>query len=88
MPGTHPILVTGAGGGVGGVGRMVVEQLRAHGVTVRALVHTDSGVDHALEFYPARHGFAVPDNPTYNAEANLRHWEALHQLYRANLHDS
>jgi uncharacterized protein YbjT (DUF2867 family) len=41
MPGTHPILVTGAGGGVGGVGRMVVEQLRAHGVPVRALVHHD-----------------------------------------------
>jgi NAD(P)H dehydrogenase (quinone) len=41
MPDTHPILVTGAGGGVGGVGRMVVEQLRAHGVPVRALVHHD-----------------------------------------------
>ena len=41
MPGTNPILVTGAGGGVGGVGRMVVEQLRAHGEPVRALVHHD-----------------------------------------------
>jgi carboxymethylenebutenolidase len=48
----------------------------------------DSGVDHTLEFYPARHGFAVPDNPTYDPEANARHWEALHQLYRAYLQDA
>jgi carboxymethylenebutenolidase len=46
---------------------------------------TDAGVDHTLEFYPARHGFAVPDNPTYDAEANARHWEALRQLYGAHL---
>jgi carboxymethylenebutenolidase len=46
---------------------------------------TGSGVDHTLEFYPARHGFAVPDNPTYDAEADARHWEALRQVYRAHL---
>ena len=46
---------------------------------------TDAGVDHALEFYPAHHGFAVPDNTTYNTEADARHWEALHELYRARL---
>jgi carboxymethylenebutenolidase len=46
---------------------------------------TDSGVRHTLEFYPARHGFAVPDNPTYDTAANARHWEALHQLYQAHL---
>jgi carboxymethylenebutenolidase len=46
---------------------------------------TDAGVDHTLEFYPAHHGFAVPDNPTYDPEAAARHWEALHQLYRAHL---
>jgi carboxymethylenebutenolidase len=46
---------------------------------------TDSGVRHTLEFYPARHGFAVPDNPTYDEAANARHWEALHQLYQAHL---
>jgi carboxymethylenebutenolidase len=46
---------------------------------------TDAGVDHTLEFYPAHHGFAVPDNPTYDPEADARHWEALHQLYRAHL---
>jgi carboxymethylenebutenolidase len=49
---------------------------------------TGSGVDHTLEVYPARHGFAVPDNPTYNTQANARHWEALHQLYRTHLEDS
>ena len=49
---------------------------------------TGSGVEHTLEFYPARHGFAVPDNPTYDAAANARHWEALNQLYRAHLHGS
>jgi carboxymethylenebutenolidase len=46
---------------------------------------TDAGVDHTLEFYPAHHGFAVPDNSTYNIEADARHWEALHELYRDHL---
>ena len=48
----------------------------------------DAGVDHTLEFYPAHHGFAVPDNATYNTEADTRHWEALHELYRAHLQRS
>jgi uncharacterized protein YbjT (DUF2867 family) len=34
-------LITGAGGGNGGVSRQVVEALRAHGHRVRALVHRD-----------------------------------------------
>ena len=38
-----------------------------------------------LEFYPARHGFAVPDNPTYDAAAEARHWGALEGLYRDHL---
>jgi carboxymethylenebutenolidase len=46
---------------------------------------TDAGVDHTVEFYPARHGFAVPDNPTYDTDASSRHWQALAQLYRARL---
>ena len=46
---------------------------------------TGSGVDHTLEIYPARHGFAVPDNLTYDAEADARHWAALRQLYQAHL---
>jgi carboxymethylenebutenolidase len=49
---------------------------------------TDAGVDYTLEFYSARHGFAVPDNPTYDAQADARHWEALRGLYQAHLQGS
>jgi carboxymethylenebutenolidase len=52
------------------------------GLPQRALA--DAGVDHTLEFCPARHGFAVPDNPTYDAQADARHREALRELYRAH----
>lgn len=41
-----------------------------------------AGVEHTVEFYPAQHGFAVPDNTTYDADAAARHWAALEQLYR------
>ncbi|MER5517213.1 NAD(P)H-binding protein [Streptomyces sp. NPDC002763] len=41
MPSADPILVTGAAGGVGGVGGRVVTELRRHGLPVRALVHHD-----------------------------------------------
>jgi carboxymethylenebutenolidase len=44
-----------------------------------------AGVEHAVEFYPARHGFAVPDNDTYDPQASARHWEALRQLYQSRL---
>jgi carboxymethylenebutenolidase len=44
-----------------------------------------AGVEHTVEFYPAHHGFAVPDNPTYDAEAAARHWQALGRLYRDHL---
>jgi carboxymethylenebutenolidase len=46
---------------------------------------TDAGVDHTLEIYPALHGFAVPDNPTYDEAAATRHWQALEELYGAML---
>jgi carboxymethylenebutenolidase len=49
---------------------------------------TDAGVRHTLVFYPAHHGFAVPDNPTYDAEANARHWAALRDLYSGHLQDT
>jgi carboxymethylenebutenolidase len=49
---------------------------------------TDAGVDHTLVFYPAQHGFAVPDNPTYDAEASARHWAALRDLYSGHLQSS
>ena len=41
----------------------------------------ESGVDHTLVTYPALHGFAVPDNPTFDEAAAARHWQALEQLY-------
>jgi carboxymethylenebutenolidase len=49
---------------------------------------TDAGVDHTLVFYPAHHGFAVPDNPTYDTEASARHWAVLRELYRDHLQGS
>ena len=53
------------------------------GLLDRAL--TGAGVEHTVEFYPARHGFAVPDNPTYDAAAEARHWHALEDLYGSAL---
>ncbi|MFE0021717.1 dienelactone hydrolase family protein [Amycolatopsis sp. NPDC059021] len=45
----------------------------------------DGGVRHSVETYPAEHGFAVPDNPTYDEAAAQRHWQALAGLYSATL---
>jgi carboxymethylenebutenolidase len=45
----------------------------------------EAGLEHTVEFYPAKHGFAVPDNPTYDEQASARHWEALRHLYLAHL---
>ncbi|MFI5608539.1 dienelactone hydrolase family protein [Amycolatopsis sp. NPDC051903] len=44
-----------------------------------------AGVRHTLETYQAEHGFAVPDNPTYDQPAEERHWAALKQLFAENL---
>ena len=38
---THLYLITGAGGGNGGVSKQVIERLRERGHRVRALVHHD-----------------------------------------------
>jgi carboxymethylenebutenolidase len=46
---------------------------------------TAAGVKHTVEFYPAAHGFAVPDNPPYDAEAAERHWIALQELFETAL---
>lgn len=46
---------------------------------------TEAGVRHTVEFYPAKHGFVVPDNPTYDAAAEDRHWKALEALYGSTL---
>jgi carboxymethylenebutenolidase len=37
---------------------------------------TDAGVEHTIEWYPAPHGFAVPDNAPYDEAAAERHWMA------------
>jgi len=46
---------------------------------------TEAGVNHTLVTYPAAHGFAVPDNPTHDAAAEARHWQALEELYGSAL---
>ncbi|KOG85640.1 dienelactone hydrolase family protein [Streptomyces varsoviensis] len=46
---------------------------------------TAAGVAHSIEVYPAGHGFAVPDNPTYDTAAFERHWTALADLYAKSL---
>jgi len=46
---------------------------------------TEAGVDHTVLTYPALHGFAVPDNPTFDEAAAERHWQALEALYGSTL---
>jgi carboxymethylenebutenolidase len=46
---------------------------------------TDAGVDHLIETYPARHGFAIPDMPVFDLTAAERHWTALFGLFREML---
>ena len=40
-----------------------------------------AGVEYTMEEYPAAHGFAVPDNPTYDPAAEERHWAALTAVF-------
>jgi len=44
-----------------------------------------AGVAHTIEWYPAAHGFAVPDNPPYDAAAAERHWAAMTDLFASAL---
>ncbi|MEV0264727.1 dienelactone hydrolase family protein [Streptomyces sp. NPDC050617] len=44
-----------------------------------------AGVQHSIEIYPAQHGFAVPDAPSFDAAASERHWTALADLYAKSL---
>ena len=46
---------------------------------------SNAGVAHTLVTYPAAHGFAVPDNPTYDEATAARHWQALEELYASAL---
>jgi carboxymethylenebutenolidase len=42
---------------------------------------TEAGVAHTIETYPAHHGFAVPDNASYDQAAAERHWRAMENLF-------
>jgi len=44
-----------------------------------------AGVDHVVESYPARHGFAVPDSPVYDQAAAERHFTALTSFFERSL---
>jgi carboxymethylenebutenolidase len=46
---------------------------------------TAAGVEHTIETYPAAHGFAVPDNPPYDAAAAERHWTATREFFGSAL---
>lgn len=46
---------------------------------------SEARVDHLIETYPARHGFAVPDLPVFDPAAAERHWVALFGLFRETL---
>jgi carboxymethylenebutenolidase len=42
---------------------------------------TAAGVVHTIETYPAHHGFAVPDNASFDEAAADRHWQATEQFF-------
>lgn len=45
-----------------------------------------AAVEHTIEFYPAAHGFAVPDHKAvYDQAAAQRHWEATERVFGAAL---
>ncbi|HEY9267295.1 MAG TPA: alpha/beta fold hydrolase [Mycobacterium sp.] len=46
---------------------------------------TAAGVEHTIEFYPAFHGFAVPDNGPYDEVSARRHWDATRSFFATHL---
>jgi carboxymethylenebutenolidase len=46
---------------------------------------TTAGVEHKIETYAAAHGYAVPDNRSYDAAAAERHWTATREFFGAHL---
>ncbi len=46
---------------------------------------TAAGIEHTIEWYPAAHGFAVPDNAPYDEAAAARHWDATTEFFGAHL---
>ena len=57
----------------------------ARQMTVLDAALTAAGVEHTIEWYSAAHGFAVPDNATYDAAAAQRHWAATQSFFGAHL---
>jgi len=49
---------------------------------------TEARVQHVVETYNAKHGFAVRDNPTYDFEAAERHFSTLDKLFSETLRSS
>lgn len=43
-------------------------------------------VKNTVETYPAKHGFAVADNPSFDAAAAERHFKALESFFASTLH--
>jgi carboxymethylenebutenolidase len=46
---------------------------------------TKAGVEHAVETYPARHGWVPTDTPVHDPECAERHWKTLVALLDAKL---
>ena len=46
---------------------------------------TAAGVQHTIEWYQAAHGFAVPDNESYDEAAADRHWTAMADTFGSAL---
>ncbi len=42
---------------------------------------SEGGVAHTIETYQAHHGFAVPDNASFDAAAAERHWTAMQEFF-------
>jgi carboxymethylenebutenolidase len=56
-----------------------------HVATLRATLEA-AGVRHEIELYPgARHGFAMPDFPVYDAAAAARQWRKVLALFEGEL---
>ena len=48
-------------------------------------VLTAAAVEHVIEWYPAAHGFAVPDNGPYDRNAAEKHWRAMEAFFAEHL---
>ncbi|MBB2990143.1 carboxymethylenebutenolidase [Mycolicibacterium iranicum] len=44
-----------------------------------------AGVEHTIVWYPAEHGFAVPDNAPYDEAAAEQHWDAMQSFFGTHL---